>query len=310
MNLLYYGMGGGHGHFIRGLAILTRLGTGTLLGPARLAGWARACGVRHEASFDLARDGPPDLLLVDVFPRGVLAELGPLLGRCPAWLIARRVRPEYYLHPPVRQALESGFERLFWSEEPPPGLSVLRLPQERIGPVLLSPAPLSRAQARAELGLGSDERVILALGSGDVEAQTLQRRMLGKVASRLGASLRFVSDVLGGATRLFPAARGYAAADAIVSAGGYHAFHEIAAAGVPAVFLPQDRPLDDQAWRVRGWPVARDPVELEAGLRALLGGPGARSRVTFQDGALQLARLVERRVKEGVLPQEQVAPVA
>jgi hypothetical protein len=310
VNLLYYGMGGGHGHFLRGLAILRRLGTGTILGPARLAGWARACGVGHVASWDAARDVPPDLLLVDVFPRGVVAELGPLLGRCPAWLVTRRVNPGYYLHPPVRGVLERDFERILWSEEPPPGLEVLRLAQERIGPVLLDSLPLSRPEARGLLGLEADGRLVLALGSGDVETQRLQARMLGKVALRLGVPLRFVSDVLEGATCLFPAARAFAAADAIVSAGGYHAFHEIAASGVPAVFLPQDRPLDDQPWRVRGWPVARDPDGLEAVLRALLGGPGARPRVAFEDGALRVARLVERRVKEGVLPEEEVAPVA
>src|SRR2546428_2720445 len=119
--------------------------------------------------------------------------------------------------------------------------------------------------------------------------------MLEKVSARLGAELRFASDELDGALRLFPAARWFAAADAIVSAGGYHAFHEIAASGVPAVFIPQPRALDDQAGRVREWPVARDPVELEGILRGLLAGRDARPPVEFEDGALRVARLIERR---------------
>ena len=310
MNVLYYGMGGGHGHFLRGLAILRRLGSGTILGPARLSPLARECGVEHVDSLDAAFAVPPDLLLVDVFPRGVTAELEPFLGRCPAWLVSRRVLPDYYLHPPVRDALESRFERLLWTEEPPTALAALRVPQERTGPVLLGEPPLSREQARASLGLDLNARSILALGSGDPGSQALHERMLRKVAARLGAELRFASHELDGALRLFPAARWFAAADALVSAGGYHAFHETAASGVPAVFVPQERPLDDQAWRVRGWPVARDPVEMEEFLRRLLAGGGARPSATFGDGALRVARLVERRVKEGVFPEEKIAAVA
>ena len=310
MGILYYGFGGGHGHFLRGLAILRRLGPCRILGPARLAGWARACGVDHSDSLEAAFSDPPDLLLVDVFPRGVTAELVPLLGRCPAWLISRRVPAEYYLHPPVREALESRFERILWSEEPPPGLAALRLPQGRVGPILLADPALSRDEARASLDLDLNVRSILALGSGEPEAQELQWRMLRKVSARLGAELRFVSDELHGALRLFPAARWFAAADAIVSAGGYHAFHEIAGSGVPAVFIPQPRTLDDQAWRVREWPVARDPLELEGILRGLLAGHRGRAPAGLEDGALRVARLVERRVKEGVLAEKEVAALA
>jgi hypothetical protein len=266
--------------------------------------------VNQVETLDAARSERWDLLVVDVFPRGVVAELGPILASGPAWLIARRVNPAYYLHPPVAAEIESRFERVLWCEEPPPELSGLRVPQGRVGPVLLDPRPLSRSLARAELGLPPDDRVILALGSGPLETQRLVRRMIGKVAFRLRASFRFISDTLEGAEPRFPAARYFPAADAIVSAGGYHAFHEIAASGVPAVFLPQERPLDDQPWRVRGWPVAHDPVGLEESLRALLGGAGPRPRAGFEDGALQVARLIERRVKEGVLPEEQVAAVA
>jgi hypothetical protein len=45
VKLLYYAAGGGHGHALRGLALLERLGYGTLAAPARLAGWAKARGV-------------------------------------------------------------------------------------------------------------------------------------------------------------------------------------------------------------------------------------------------------------------------
>jgi hypothetical protein len=296
--VVYHAMGGGHGHVLRGIAVVSRLGFGTVVGPPRLAPWAEACGVPfvglddpHEAASLPA----PDLLLVDVFPRGVVAELAPVLGRAPAWLVTRRVPPAYYLHPPVREAIETRFERVLWTEEPPPELTALGVAAERISPVVLRHAPLSRDAARADLGVGG-EPLVLALGSGPVELQALQRRMLTKVAARVGATLRFVSDALEGAVRRFPAARWLPAADAVVSAGGYHAFHEIAASGVPAAFLPQERPLDDQAWRVREFPAPASPQDLEDVVARQLRA-GRRTGRAFDDGAEWIANRVRRHVR-------------
>ena len=109
---------------------------------------------------------------------------------------------------------------------------------------------LSRNRAREALGLAPHDRVILALGSGALDLQARQQSMLKKVARCLDAKLRFLSDELDGATKAFPASPLFPAADAIVSAGGYHAFHEISASGLPAVFIPQERLYDDQAGRV------------------------------------------------------------
>jgi hypothetical protein len=105
---------------------------------------------------------------------------------------------------------------------------------------------------------------------------------------------------------LFPLARWLAAADVIVAAGGYHAVHEIRASGVSAVFIPQARPYDEQAARVRGELVADSPDALEARVREALGRPPGRA----SDGSLGariLARLVERRMEQGVLGEEQIA---
>src|SRR5262249_17476994 len=99
VGVVYHALGGGHGHVMRGLADLARLGGGTRVGPARLRSWATVLGVAylsppdgHEAEW--VRGQPsPDLLIADVFPRGVVGELAPWLGRVPAWLVARRVEP-------------------------------------------------------------------------------------------------------------------------------------------------------------------------------------------------------------------------
>jgi hypothetical protein len=303
---------------LRGLALLRALGHGTLVGPARLAGWARSLGVAFLAppvddlSAWFERLRPPELLLVDVFPRGVVGELGRVLESAPVWLVSRWVRPDYYLHPGVREALESRYERILWAEEPDPALRQLRIPQTQVGSVVLGVEPLPRGQARRELDVRGERALVLALGSGAPERQALLLRVLAKVAARVGAALRFVSDVLppsAPVVRLFPAARWLRAADVLVSAGGYHAVHEARAAGVPSVFVPQARRYDDQFRRVAGEVVALDPAALERAVHALLGREQRPWR-SLGEGARRAADLVQRRVEQGVLGEEQVAAMA
>jgi hypothetical protein len=340
VRILYYALGGGHGHVLRGLAVLSRLGAGpagrgaavpgargvgapaagaTLLGPARLAHWAAALGVPYLTPPEpcppawFSALSPPDLLLVDVFPRGVVGELTPLLGRAPAWLVSRWVEPAYYLDPGVRAAIESCYERLVWTEAPPAPLRALDVPQVEVGPVLVHPGPLSRDEARRALDVPQGRRLLLGLGSGDAERQAALCRLLGKVAARLGVALRFVSAELPPSppvVPVFPAARVLPAADVVVAAGGYHAFHETRLAGVPTVFVPQRRRHDDQWHRVRGAAVAADPLELECLVRAALVAPGASGARGAEPMSSALARLVERRVQAGVLRQEEVAAMA
>ena len=318
MRVLYYALGGGHGHVLRGLALLSRLGRGTLLGPARLAHWGAMLGVDYRAAPEpyerewIGTLAPPDLLLVDVFPRGVVGELPPLLERAPAWLISRAVSPAYYLHPPVRAAISRHYERIVWTEPPAVVLRGLPVSQLDAPPMLLRPSPLTKPDARRALGVLSGQRLLLGLGSGDVDHQARLCRLLGKIAARVGVALRVISTDLAPVapvTPVFPAARVLAGADVIVTAGGYHAFWETRLAGVPTVFMPQRRRYDDQGQRVAGAIVATDPHDLEAQVRRLLVD-GVVDPQPIGDGAALLARLVERRVQDGVLAEEEVAPLA
>ena len=315
---------------MRGLAVVRELGAGTLVGPPRLEAWAAALGVRYVAAEprDVASVGAlrdAALLVIDVFPRGVVGELAGLLndpGAAPAWLVARRVTPAYYLHPAVRDAIETAFEQLVWCEEPPGALTTLRVPQRRVPPVLMRAPTLDRATARDRLGVRDDRHLVLALGAGDPARQAHLVRLLAKIAARAGAELRFVSDELpasGAGVRLVPASAWLRAADVIVSAGGYHAVHETQAAGVPTIYIPQARRYDDQSWRVRNLPVATDPATLERMVRALLARPvgdgrdagsGGVDAMDGRSGAGTLAHLIERRVELGVLPQEEIAAMA
>jgi len=279
MNIAYYAMGGGHGHAMRGLALLSRLGHGTLVAPERHRAWAESLNVVFSTSMPDA-----DFVLVDTFPRGVTGELQL---RAPAWLVARWTRPDFYES--RRDAIER-FERVVWCEEPS-----IELPNAiRIPPILLRPPPLPREDARRDFDAGS-RPLLMVLGLGD-----RQRPLLEKIARLLGLDLRFNDR--------FPAARWLPAADVVVSAAGYHAFHEIEADGVPAAYLPQPRQYDDQFRRAAHRPVAHDPRELESLIRRLLTTP--RRPASAPDGAMRLAELVERRMKLGVLAEEEVAPLA
>lgn len=293
MKVLYYGLGGGHGHAVRGLALLRRLrelrpeSSGLLLAPTRLAGWAQDEGVScaHPPpdpgkavlsawAAEAAERFAPDLVLVDYFPRGVLGELGDAFfsGRR-AWLVSRLGRPDYYLAPEVREAVDARYEGVLWGEEPPKALRGLGRQSARPGPILIRRPEecLGREEARRELGAGPHGRLVLLLGEPKLE------RVTAKALARIG----------GGSLRVgapFPAMRLLRAADAVVCAAGYHAFHEARALGAPAVFVPQDRLYDEQDLRAAGARTARSPEELEAGLRAALAeGPSPAG--PFKDGA-------------------------
>lgn len=300
MKVLYYGLGGGHGHAVRGLAMLRRLrdlrpdASGLLLAPSRLGAWARAEGVPCEHppeepdraalgswAAEAAARFSPDLVLVDFFPRGVLGELGEAFfaGRR-SWLVARRARPDYYLAPEVRSAVEARYEGVLWAEAGPAGLEALGRRCERTGPVLIRRPDecLSREEARLEMGVPATERLVLLLGEPKLA------RVTAKALARLGgATLRVGAP--------FPAMRLLRAADAVVCAAGYHSYHEARALGVPAVFVPQERLYDQQERRAEGGRTARSPEELEAGLRSALSQPPAEPE-PFKDGARRAWELV------------------
>lgn len=299
--LFYYAMGGGHGHVLRGLAILRQLGHGTLLGPARLRTWARELHVDYHVLPDAPRAADldaftPDLLLVDVFPRGIVGELEALLARSrQAWLISRYVRPDYYLLPAVRRTLESRYRRVVFGEPPAAELTALAVPRTLVRPILLPVRPAPRSRARRELGVAATARLLLCIGTGSADQQRRVLHLLRKIGARLDTEVRFVSDELApgdDVVAAFPACRLLRAADVVVAAAGYHTFHEIQAAGPPAVFLPQSRRYDDQWHRARGSLIAEDPLELERMLLGCLAAPARHHPTRAGDGAERVATMI------------------
>ncbi|WP_416899033.1 MAG: glycosyltransferase [Minwuia sp.] len=129
---------------------------------------------------------------------------------------------------------------------------------------------LDRPAARVRLGIGNGEKaVLIQLGAGAIErnwdaaggAIAALRRRGGvriflarwKIAGDLPM---FGEDVT--VLDAYPLARLFPAFDMVVSAAGYNSYHELAAARVPAIFVPNRMEVDDQARRAghaatQGW---------------------------------------------------------
>jgi len=272
-----------------------------LVAPERHASWCAQPGIDLWPPPSEAREREPltawagslplpRLLVADVFPRGVVGELSDLLPRLPrpALLVSRHVRPRAWLEPGIRAALESRYERILWCEDPPRELEPIAVPQRRVAPILISRPEecLDAAAARRELSLPPDGPILLMLGSGDEEEQRDRLRLLLKARSRLAARGACTFEIVALSARLpptrepglhvtgaFPAMRFLRAATLLVASGGYASWHEARALGVPAIFLPQPRPWDDQARRVAASHPPDTPEALEAAIAARLQTP-------------------------------------
>jgi hypothetical protein len=179
---------------------------------------------------------------------------------------------------------------------------------------------LSRRQARAALGIGSDRpAVLLQLGAGNnYDYAPLRQSAIAMLRERHGADVRVAEwpiaeeplelpeGVRG--IREFPLSRYLRAFDLVISAAGYNSFHEVLLAGGPAIFVPNEHPQqDDQLARARfvehqdlGACVrAREIYRLSGCVERLLA-PGERRRIARRcatlergNGAVEFARLIE-----------------
>lgn len=293
---MFYALGGGHGHFHRSLALARALGEAVdplFVLPERLKGFCPLpcrCPPDPQSLSDwlaaVLDDVRPDLLLVDVFPRGVLADLPE--GPWKKVLVTRWVHPRYYLSPPVLAALR-GYDLVLASEPLHPDLLEALGPVHRIEPLILR---------QPDRTLNLPRPTVLALGSGPQHLQQRLQHRLQALSAVHGFWLRWSS--MTNDPTLYPAAAWFRDADLVVSAAGYQTFYEVVEAGVPALFLPQKRKTDDQAGRAEGrlgvtpptpCRVARTPSELERELVWLLENarpsPGRRLQ-----GAVQAAQRV------------------
>jgi hypothetical protein len=89
-----------------------------------------------------------------------------------------------------------------------------------------------------------------------------------------------------------PAMRVLRAGALVVSGGGYSAWHEARALGVPALFLPRPRSWDDQHLRVAGSDPPTTPEALEAAIERGLRGHASAAEIGLPDGADAVAARV------------------
>ncbi|MHB2015679.1 MAG: glycosyltransferase [Candidatus Xenobia bacterium] len=204
----------------------------------------------------------PDILVVDTFPRGSFGELLNALdlARHRAF-IYRPVKPEFGLAAEF-QAMLPLYDTILVPERE----ADVVVPAEaqsrvvRLGPVMRRERGelLSREEARRLLGVPEDVPLVYvsAGGGGDAGAErhlhsvcdALEGMHLLVAAGplyrgrpRYGPRITWVSH--GEVVEVLPAC------DVAVSAAGYNSFYELMAAGVPTVFLPQEKVADDQAAR-------------------------------------------------------------
>lgn len=310
MKILFYALGGGVGHLCRVSAVAAEVvACGDtevrLLAPSRLTDWIPQ-GLNFRVPPGPERDGlarwfetqledfQPDLLVLDLFPRGVFGELAGSYG-LPTVLLTRWVDPKFYQRPEIAEALTQ--MKVVYSSEPVNTSLCSDIVQTE--PVVWTKGEGTREQARRNLG-GGARPLLVALGSGSPRSQRLLYDRLRQWSERKSWELRFFSPLLG--SGLSGVGKWLHGADLVVTSAGYQSYHEVLQCGVSAIFLPQRGPYDNQALRSLGrlWtgpapvPVrvplatARSPQELETALTDLMGKPPAPP-ISF-DGASQVAR--------------------
>ncbi len=122
---------------------------------------------------------------------------------------------------------------------------------------------LGREEARAALGLDPGaQTVLLQLGSDNTNdiaspAWIAAERLLREpdtavVVAEWLISRRPLSLPKGvRRVRIYPLSRYLNAFDFAISAAGYNSFHELVAFGIPSIFVPMDKPSEDQSGRTR-----------------------------------------------------------
>jgi UDP:flavonoid glycosyltransferase YjiC (YdhE family) len=177
---------------------------------------------------------------------------------------------------------------------------------------------LPRERAEEELGLEPGRvNALVQLGQGP-ELDAAVERTLARLAAEPGVQVAALESGLSpglsvpeGVVHLkatYPMSRFHRAFDLAVSAAGYNAFHELMAAGIPTLFVPMPRKLDDQPARARWAREAgvgeattgpQDP-ELETALTHLLDKARRKeiqsqiANLNVQNGAAKAAGLLTK----------------
>lgn len=210
----------------------------------------------------------PHLLVVDTFPAGVIQELLPVLRwEARKAFVYRVQRPEVAASALMQNTLQLYDLAIIphGAEEEDTPLPA-GLPCLWTGPILIRDRTeaCGRAEARAELGLPANEKVLYLTfgGGGDPHMQAslltaieILKRGFPSVHLAVAVAPLFRGHLPrdSGVTLVdhYPMAERMAAFDAAISAVGYNTTMELLHHGIPTGFMPFARQVDDQEARVR-----------------------------------------------------------
>ncbi|ATB40153.1 hypothetical protein CYFUS_005601 [Cystobacter fuscus] len=245
----------------------------------------------------------PDVLVVDTYPTGSFEELIPVLRWRQKNVFVFREQRAAVAGSELLQASLRLYDRILIPHEDVARVGPLPEPAKAlaVGPILIRERHElpDRARAREALGLPRDGTLLYASfgGGGDPEAARaltltaqVARELPGvRLVVGAGPLWREQPPALEGAVVLqgrYPALDFLPAFDAAVTAAGYNAVHELLYAGIPSVFVPFERMVDDQEKRVHevedaGAGLACSPLTREGLTRAVreLMKPEVRQRL-------------------------------
>lgn len=239
----------------------------------------------------------PDLLIVDTFPNGSFGELLGALDLCRHRALVLRPVKEAWADQPGFRAMVGLYDRVVVPADADdfPGFAArFQIEPSRlamVGPIFRAEdfELLPRAEARRRIGVPEGATCLLVSGGGGGDATV--DRLFDRVQAALADDPEVFLVLAAGPLYRGPARRGprtiwwttpdlalhLRAFDGAVAAGGFNSVHELLHAGVPALFVPQEKIADDQAARVDALVAAHaalradlgDEAALRAGLRAL-----------------------------------------
>ena len=240
-----------------------------------------------------------DLLIVDVFPRGLGGELAAVLPtlHVPRVLVHRDLNPAY-----IQQYKLADFVRVYDQLLLPgeSGLLADTRPSLRTAPWLIRDAHelLSRSDARRTLaGSSSEDRpLVLVSGSGRAaeidEMQNVAQWLSRQLAS--AAQVCFVEPRIqaSGQTN-WPVFQYIAGIDVLVGAGGCNTVSECRATSTPLIAFARKRLYDRQNLRLQSHEVVVTRHELVTRLQQTLNRqPPARQPISFINGANEAAEFL------------------
>lgn len=206
----------------------------------------------------------PDLFLVDTFPRGSFGELLSALDLCRHKAFIHRSVKEEVLSRPDFAAMLPLYDLILvpeYEQESQGTIKGLRRGQlHYVGPVMIRDQAecWSRDKVRAHFAVGEDKLLVYvsAGGGGDRGAASHLHtvcellRQIPNLHLIVGAGPLYRGPSLHGPHVTFVTQPGMAellpGMDLAICSAGYNSFHELMHAGVPTIFLPQEKIADEQ----------------------------------------------------------------